>query len=496
MQIPESAAWIGAQMETLFYFCLRKTSSADEAAELSQDIALAALDALHRGAKIDHMPGWFWRIARNRYAHWADRRHKSRGSIAESDITAYEIADSDGDLSDAMVRAEELSILRRELAFVRREYREILVAYYLENRPIRDIASSLSLSVNAVQQRLSRARKIVKEGMDMAREFGVRSYQPENVNFTMNGRRGKNGQPWTILTHLLYKNIFLELSGNPETAEEVSIALGVALPYMEDELAFLVREQLVKKVGERYETDFPIVSREEQRALHEKSLAIAGPLTDTLCAIVDTYAANGGAKACFAEIGYENAKWALLTRVFDCLTWEDDVKCPERPDDGAWTVTGREIIDWEEPHFVGMHGGLTYEETEAIQFWQYKFQWQNLWNNTPTFLTVPEAQTLRDAATGHADKCDPATLARLISYGYLRRDGDRLTPLFVRLDPDAAETYGADVAGKLHTLAQKARETLRENPKLQRGYVIEEAIARGWLRYDGTLPSVGAYLIV
>ena len=317
MQIPEGAAWIGAQMETLFYFCLRKTSSADEAAELSQDIALAALDALHRGAKIDHMPGWFWQIARNRYARWAERRHKIRDTAAESDITAYEIAESDGDLSDAMVRAEELSILRRELAFVRREYREILVAYYLENRPIRDIASSLSLSVNAVQQRLSRARKTVKEGMDMAREFGVRSYQPENVAFIMNGRDGKNGQPWTILTHLLYKNIFLELSGNPETAEEVSIALGIALPYMEDELAFLVREQLVKKVGDRYETDFPIVSREEQRTVHEKSLAVAGPLTDTLCAIVDTYAANGGAKARFAEIGYENAKWALLMRVFD-----------------------------------------------------------------------------------------------------------------------------------------------------------------------------------
>lgn len=319
MQIPEGAAWIGAQMETLFYFCLRKTSSADEAAELSQDIALAALDALHRGAKIDHMPGWFWQIARNRYARWAERRHKIRDTAAESDITAYEIAESDGDLSDAMVRAEELSILRRELAFVRREYREILVAYYLENRPIRDIASSLSLSVNAVQQRLSRARKTVKEGMDMAREFGVRSYQPENVNFTMNGRVGKKGQPWTILTHLLYKNIFLELSGNPETAEEVSIALGIALPYMEDELSFLVREQLLKKSGDRYETDFPIVSREEQRAVHEKSLAVAGPLTDTLCAIVDTYAANGGAKARFAEIGYENAKWALLARVFDEL---------------------------------------------------------------------------------------------------------------------------------------------------------------------------------
>ena len=89
MQIPEGAAWIGTHMETLFYFCLRKTSNADEAAELSQDIALAALDALHRGAKIDHMPGWFWQIARNRYARWAERRHKIRDTAAESDITAY-----------------------------------------------------------------------------------------------------------------------------------------------------------------------------------------------------------------------------------------------------------------------------------------------------------------------------------------------------------------------------------------------------------------------
>ena len=494
----ENAAWIGENMETVFYFCLRKTGNADEAAELSQDIAVSALDALHRGAKVDHLPGWFWQIARNRYARWADLRHRSRDNTAESDITAYEIADPDGDLSVGMVHAEELAMLRRELAFVRREYREILVAFYLENRPIRDIASSLSLTVNAVQQRLSRARRIVKEGMDMAREFGVRSYQPENVNFTMNGRMGKNGQPWTILRHMLYKNIFLELSGNPETAEEVSIALGIALPYMEDELAFLVREQLVKKVGERYETNFPIVSREEQRALHEKSLAIAGPLTDTLCAIVDTYVANGGAKVRFDEIGYENAKWVLLASAFDELSWNHYEKYPDRPDNGAWTLTGYETTDWEEPHFVGQNGVIThnFDDFDFIPFWQYKFQWNNLWNNTPTGLTVPEAQGVWDVVTGHADKCDPAMLARLISYGYFRRDGDRLVPLFVRIDPGAAETYGENVAAKLHTLAQKARETLRENPKLQRGYVIEEAIARGWLRYDGILPSVGAYLIV
>lgn len=128
-----------------------------------------------------------------------------------------------------------------------------------------DIAANLSLSLETVKKRLQRARTILKEGMDMAREFGVRSYKPEQIVFAMNGNVGKKGQPWSIITHLFYKNIFLETYENPETAEELSLELGIALPYMEDELEYLVREELLRKVGNKYETNFPIVSRDEQR---------------------------------------------------------------------------------------------------------------------------------------------------------------------------------------------------------------------------------------
>lgn len=94
--------------------------------------------------------------------------------VTDSDIGDYEIENGNGSLTDEMIKREQLSLLRRELAFIRSDHRDIVVAYYIENKSIRDIAAAHSLSVSAVQQRLHRARVILKEGMDMAREFGVK----------------------------------------------------------------------------------------------------------------------------------------------------------------------------------------------------------------------------------------------------------------------------------------------------------------------------------
>lgn len=77
----------------------------------------------------------------------------------------------------------------------------------------------------------------------------------------MNGGMGRKGQPWSIVGHLLYKNIFLEVGEEAATAEEPAPAVGVALPYMEDELNFLVNEGLLRREGNGYRTDFLIRRR-------------------------------------------------------------------------------------------------------------------------------------------------------------------------------------------------------------------------------------------
>ena len=508
------AEFVKEYMEKLFYFCLRKTGDRADAEDLTQDIALNVLTALHRGTVPTDFSAWVWQIARNRYAAWAAEKHRRSEAGCGCDIGELELADGSEDIAGEVIRREQLSLLRRELAFIKSDYRNIVVAYYLENRSVRDIASSLSLSVDAVKQRLHRARILLKEGMDMAREFGVRSYKPEQVAFVQNGVDGKKGQPWSVVTHLLYKNIFLEAYENPQTAEALSLELGIALPYMEDELEYLVREQLLRKEGDKYQTDFHIVSREEQRAVHDANRQIQKPLTDCLCALIDTYMKEDGAKVNDTHIGYPAAKWALLVHAFDVLKREyrtqsaDDSapyleiprSYPPRPDGGAWTLTGYETVDWEQPAFVGLNGYLSHDRNEVkkdIEFGQYKFFFRDLQDKTPIHLTWGDAYTLWLVCTGRSEACERGYLEKLIKYGYLKQDGDTVRPQVVVLSYRANANTPHDEApdAKLSALVAEINRLFAQAPHIERGYVVEQAIEDGWLAADGEiLPTVGAYI--
>ena len=170
-------------MEKLFYFCLKKTGSHIEAKDLTQDIALQIITALNKGTIPTSFSAWAWQIARNRYSVWAKEKHKRNESVTGSDISDYETPDESENILDEMIHTEQLALIRRELAFIKNDYRNIVVAYYIEDKNVRKIAESLSLPTNTVKSRLLRAREILKEGMDMAREFGKRSYNPEQITF-------------------------------------------------------------------------------------------------------------------------------------------------------------------------------------------------------------------------------------------------------------------------------------------------------------------------
>lgn len=221
--------FVGNYMETLFFFCLKKTGSSIDAEDLTQDIALQIITALNKGMIPAHFSAWVWQIARNRYSVWAKEKHNRNASVTGSDIGDYEIEDENRTVLDEMIHAEQLALLRRELAFIRSDFRDIVVAYYIDNRNLRDIASALSLSENTVKQKLFRARHILKEGMDMAREFGKRSFHPEDVTFAASGSQ-PSGLPWSVVQRRIPKNILLQANNNPSTVEELSVELGGGAP--------------------------------------------------------------------------------------------------------------------------------------------------------------------------------------------------------------------------------------------------------------------------
>ncbi|MBQ8401604.1 MAG: sigma-70 family RNA polymerase sigma factor, partial [Clostridia bacterium] len=277
-------AFAETMLQPLFYFAMARTHDEHEASEIVSDVAEAVLTALARGVCPENPHGWVWAIAKNRYARYArERLHRRERSFSLSmdDETVLDIPDDAPSAEERLILEEDLSALRRTLAWIRSDWRQVLVAYYLEDKPIRQIALELSVPEGTVKTRLYQSRNYLKEGIYMARTFGKLSYAPENVNFSMSGY-SSDKRPWSIITHKLYKNILLAAYRTPSTAEDLALEVGIALPYMEDELEFLVRESLLRKNGDKYETGFMILSADAQEKMQENLLKITPKVTELL----------------------------------------------------------------------------------------------------------------------------------------------------------------------------------------------------------------------
>jgi len=517
-------------MESVYYYCLKKTGSSHEAEELASDITLHIVTALQNGTVPTHFHAWMWRIAHNRYSRWAAAKRRHTDTIMPDDVEDYDAADTDGEIFREIEDSEELTSLRRELAFIASDYREILVAYYFDDRRIKDIAASLSLPEGTVTSKLYRARHMLKEGMTMARTFGVKSYKPEEVRFTASGHF-TNDQPWGTLTHLLYKNMFLEVYGSSLTAKDLALELGVALPYMESELDYLTEQTFLTKVGDRYETTFAIISREAQTAIRDHNASIAKELTSGLTALIDAWYAACQAHH-FDAFGtyqsYEDAKWALLTLTFDHLFDTAVERTPylhtARPFGGKWDIIGFQTTDFEPLPFVGHHLSSNVRlDLPAVSFGQFKFYHDGINTWTPNALTQEEAYTLHCVACGHPERCESVYTDQLLKHGYIRNTENGYEPTiivwtneeppFTDEERASLQAQAAAVRAMLADSAKRTQDTIkadlpkshRENEHLcdfafrnsgiTREWVVEQAIADGWLTLDNTTSKViGAHI--
>ena len=374
-------AFAESYIEKLFYFCLKKTGSHTEAEDLTQDIALQILTALRGGTVPTSFPAWVWQIARNRYAVWAKEKHHRSESVTGSDVGDYELEDECETVLDEMIRAEQTALLRRELAFIKSDYRSIVVAYYIDGSSVRNIAASLSLPENTVKSKLFRAREILKEGMEMAREFGKRSYKPEDISFAASGSQ-PSGLPWTAVERKIPKNILLQASNNPSTPEELSMELGIALPYMEEEIALLHRATLLEKQGEKYITNFFIMDgdclTEVYHTLRDNAEERSRLIRELLCDIEPDIRALG-----IAGDHIDNnairfwAVPAIIDRLIEDIVRGKNIYDPPRRANGeSWGFVGYERIDLPEDTVMGHNGS----GNEQNMFWTYKYSSYSLWD--------------------------------------------------------------------------------------------------------------------
>ena len=514
----------------IFYFCLKKTGNEQHAEELASDISYEILAALARGNEpLDFSP-WVWKIANNRYAKWAKKKYYSLEAGTE-DIDEMEyLISSEEDVESALLLSEDLNIIRRELAFIRSDYREILLAHYFGEKSVSVISRELDIPLGTVKTNLQNGRKILKEGMNMAREFGKRSYNPEEVRFVNSGGMGKNGQPWTMLSRLMYKNIFLEVYNDPKTAEELSLELGVALPYMEDDLNYLTRQALLECKNGKYETTFSIIGREAQREANQTANEFSVPLTklfEQRTDYIDEIAKKHGNVYYGKYQTYEEAKWTLLMyafkNMFDKICKYKPCKSPVRPDGGAWEVIGYQTVDFALPTPVEFN--ISKKLKDAV-FGEFRFKCAGIFGKLPYWLSDSEIRALALCVRGLSELAEEDDVGKLIEYGYIQKKGRLLEPSLVVFDSKENVVFekeekrnlvyiDAEITDLLQRALQKTSDIIKaelpekffENPNqynhalqtlsINNDYICEQALKDGYLKYDErTSPTIGNFIFI
>ncbi len=131
--------------------------------DLAQETFITAWKHLRHLREPAKLRAWLCGIARNRINNFLRREGRKPLAAAESLEAIQELPSPQPLASDQAISLEEEAILWHSLERVPETYREPLILFYREHQSIERVAEQLELSEDAVKQRLSRGRNLLRE---------------------------------------------------------------------------------------------------------------------------------------------------------------------------------------------------------------------------------------------------------------------------------------------------------------------------------------------
>jgi RNA polymerase sigma factor (sigma-70 family) len=262
----------------LFGFALSKTCSIQKAEELASRIVLEVYTSLLKRENIANIDGYIYRIAQNVYARYTDEAVKGMQlSLDEAEIPA------EHDFTEKIMKSETYMLLRREIAYLSKTQRDIVVLHYFENMKLADIARKLHIPLGTVKWHLYEAKTMMKEGMNTVRNIGSLGINPiEFINMGHSGNPGKMGDTKDFLKKRLTQNIAYAAYHQAKTINEIADELGVSPVFVEDEVAVLEEYGFMDKVeGGKFLTNIYIY--EFTKEVLEKENAVYNKYAKLVC---------------------------------------------------------------------------------------------------------------------------------------------------------------------------------------------------------------------
>jgi zinc protease len=148
---------------------------------LSQDIAQETFwTAWRQRAALEQpslLKSWLCGIARNLGKNARRKASRPAESAGGLDAAIEPVTDQPGPEDEAVTREEE-SMVWKAIEAVPETYREPLILFYREDHSVAEVATALELSEDAVKQRLSRGRALLREQVAGLVEGGLRRSRP------------------------------------------------------------------------------------------------------------------------------------------------------------------------------------------------------------------------------------------------------------------------------------------------------------------------------
>lgn len=395
----------------IYGFCKIKMNSDEDAEDLSQDICIEVLKAINSGKRIDNLNAFVWSVSNHMFYNFL--RKKKHGT------TAYlsEIIASEDNTEEEYILQEQTMLLRRELSLMSGNYRKAVIMHYFDNLSCEEIGQRLGKSSGTVKWWLHDARAVIEKGMNTMREYGERSYRPGKLFMSCQGEPGMNFEPMCCAKRKSAQNILLAAYREPMTITDLCEELGISAPYIEDEVEYLVDNQLMKETSKgKYQTDFVILPGNNPDVANRIYDAV---ITDYFKILIDFLESKKdiliSEKFNTSKFEWNRLLWVYIHIFSDMVVNQYNSKnnisvkyndIPMRPNGGKWIALGynngigiEEKQKWEKYH---AYDGPVHK-TNEIFAQGFFHNWSGI--DSQIFFDTPDAvfALCRNIINGNAD---------------------------------------------------------------------------------------------
>ena len=251
MEKNEAEKIIAQYVKPIFGFALKRCKNVQDAEDLSQEIAWKAYRALLARDDIADCERFIRTVAHNALANYY--RGKSGVSGVSFDEAENLPFPPSGEIEARLLAEESAARLRKEIAYLSKMQRAVVVAYYYENKKQNDIAEEFHISPSLVKWHLFEARKNLKRGMETMKNAQTQQFSPvEFSRMSFCGSAGTMGGTPAFFRSVLTQNIAYCAYREAKTINEIAEALGVSPVYVESEAEFLEEYGYLVKRGGKY----------------------------------------------------------------------------------------------------------------------------------------------------------------------------------------------------------------------------------------------------